>query len=88
LKGKNTIFKEILSDNKINDTLFLRVEGVNEKLTLFKFTKQTDSSFVYEQPKKQIYFLKCHALIIKLVHMLIYKIKDLSTFRRATIFAR
>ena len=61
LKEKDTTFKEILSIVNINDTLFLKVEGVNENPTLFKFTSQTDSYFVCENsknefPKKIKYF--------------------------------
>ena len=61
LKGKDTIFKENLSIISKNDTLFLQVIGVNENPTLFKFTQQTDSSFVCENhlnefPKKIFYF--------------------------------
>ena len=50
LKEKDTTFKEILSIVSINDTLTLKVEGVNAKPTLFKFTSQTDTSFVAENP--------------------------------------
>ncbi len=50
LKNKDTVFKEILSIIKKNDTLFLQVEGVNESPTLFKFTSQTKTSFVCENP--------------------------------------
>lgn len=61
LKGKDTVFKENLSIISKNDTLFLQVIGVNENPTLFKFTKQTDSSFVCENymnefPNKIFYF--------------------------------
>ncbi|MEE9407050.1 MAG: hypothetical protein V3V28_03130 [Polaribacter sp.] len=46
-----------------NDTLFLKVSGVNENSTLFKFTQQTYSSFVCENlqnefPKKITYWLE------------------------------
>ena len=46
----------------IKDTLYLEVSGINEQPTLFKFTEQTDSSFVCENPqnefpKKIKYFL-------------------------------
>ena len=63
LKEKDTTFKEILSIIAIKDTLFLKVEGVNEKPTLFKFTEQTDFSFVAENkkiefPKKIKYYLE------------------------------
>jgi hypothetical protein len=61
-KGQQTTFEEILSIVSINDTLHLKVEGVNEKPTLFKFTNQTDTSFVCENPlnefpKKITYFI-------------------------------
>ncbi|MCH3882792.1 hypothetical protein [Tenacibaculum aquimarinum] len=69
LKDKDTIFKEIMSIVSLKDTLCLKVEGVNEKPTLFKFTEQTEDSFVAENklnefPKKIHYFkdgkrLKC-----------------------------
>lgn len=51
MKGKKRSFQEILSIITINDTLHLEVKGVNEKPTLLKFTNQTDSSFVCENPK-------------------------------------
>jgi hypothetical protein len=50
LKEKDTVFKEILSIVAINDTLTLKVEGVNPTPTLFKITHQTDTSFVAENP--------------------------------------
>jgi len=50
LKNNDTVFKEILSIVSINDTLTLKVEGVNETATLFKITQQTDTSFVAENP--------------------------------------
>lgn len=50
LKEKDTTFKEILSIVSINDTLTLKVEGVNETPTLFQFTSQTDTSLVAENP--------------------------------------
>ena len=67
LKEKDTTFKEILSIVTINDTLFLKVEGVNKNETLFKFTQQTTSSFTYENPinqfpKKIKYFLENNQL--------------------------
>ncbi|PQJ80579.1 DUF6265 family protein [Polaribacter porphyrae] len=52
-KETKTTFKETLSIVSINDTLHLKVEGVNEKPTLFKFTNQTDTSFVCENPKNE-----------------------------------
>ena len=50
LKDKDTTFKEILSIISINDTLTLKVEGVNETPMFFKFTSQTETSFVAENP--------------------------------------
>ncbi|CAM1352458.1 DUF6265 family protein [Tenacibaculum insulae] len=50
LQQNDTIFKEIMSIATIKDTLHLKVEGVNEKPTLFKFTQQTDTSFVAKNP--------------------------------------
>ena len=53
LQEKDTVFKEIMSIVNIKDTLFLKVVGVNENPTLFKFTHQTDTSFVSENPKNE-----------------------------------
>ena len=53
LKEKDTTFKETLSIVTIKDTLFLKVEGVNENPTLFKFTQQTNTSFVCENKKNE-----------------------------------
>lgn len=53
MTGQKRTFQEILSIIKINDTLHLEVKGVNEKPTLFKFTNQTDTSFVAENPKNE-----------------------------------
>ena len=53
LKDKDTTFKETLSISTIKDTLFLTVESVNETPTLFKFTQQTGTSFVCENPKNE-----------------------------------
>lgn len=50
LKDNDTVFKEILSIVSINDSLTLKVEGVNKTATLFKITNQTDTSFVAENP--------------------------------------
>ena len=50
LREKDTVFKEILSIVSINDTLTLKVEGVNETATLFKITNLTDTSFVAKNP--------------------------------------
>lgn len=63
MKGNKRSFQEILSIITINDTLHLEVKGINEKPSLFKFTSQTDSSFVCENPenefpKKIKYFLE------------------------------
>ena len=61
MKGKKRSFQKILSIVKLNDTLHLEVKGVNRKSTLFKFTNQTDTSFICENqqnkfPKKITYF--------------------------------
>lgn len=53
MKGTKRSFQEILSIVKIDDTLHLEVKGVNENPTLFKFTNQTDSSFVCENPQNE-----------------------------------
>jgi hypothetical protein len=53
LKEKDTTFKETLSIVAINDTLFLQVEDLNENPTLFKFTQQTNTSFVCENKKNE-----------------------------------
>lgn len=71
LQQNDTIFKEIMSIVTIKDTLHLKVEGVNEKPTLFKFTQQTDTSFVCENkknefPKKIHYFLDKQQLKCKI----------------------
>ena len=52
-QGEKTTFKEILSIVNLKDTLFLKVEAVNEEPTLFKFTNQTDTSFICENPKNE-----------------------------------
>lgn len=46
-------FQETLAIITIKDTLFLEVSGINEEPTLFKFTEQTDSSFVCENPQNE-----------------------------------
>ena len=51
LKDGKTTFSEQLSIIKLNDTLHLKVIGVNEKPTLFKFINQTDTSFVCVNPQ-------------------------------------
>ena len=53
LKGKDTTFIENMSIITNNDTLFLKVDGINEDSTFFKFTQQTDSSFVCENPENE-----------------------------------
>ena len=62
IRENDTVFKELMSIVTINDTLHLKVEGVNETPTLFKFTQQTDTSFVCENPEnefpKKIYYYK------------------------------
>ena len=71
LKESDTIFKEIMSIVNIKDALHLKIEGVNESPTLFKFTQQTDSSFVCENqenefPKKICYYLDKQQLKCKI----------------------
>ncbi|PQJ77551.1 hypothetical protein BTO16_17200 [Polaribacter glomeratus] len=66
-QGQKTNFKEILSIIYIKDTLYLKVEDVNKTPTLFKFTQQTDTSFVCENPKNEFpkkikYFLENNQL--------------------------
>lgn len=53
MTGKKRSFQETLSILKINDTLYLEVKDIGEKPTLFKFTNQTDTSFVCENPKNE-----------------------------------
>ena len=53
MKGTKRSFQETLSIISINDTLHLEVKGVNENPTLFKFTNQTDSSFICENPQNE-----------------------------------
>ena len=53
LKGKDTTFFEKMNIIEKKDTLFLEVSGVNETPTLFKFTAQTDTSFVCENPTNE-----------------------------------
>ena len=66
-QGEKITFQETMSIVTINDTLHLKVEGVNETPTLFKFTSQTDTSFVCENkanefPKKIKYYLEDNQL--------------------------
>lgn len=51
LQKKDTVFKEKMHIVNLKDTLYLKVEGVNKQPTFFKFTNQTDSSFVCKNPK-------------------------------------
>ena len=53
MQQRDTIFKEVLSIVKKNDSLFLQVIGVNEQPTLFNFTEQTESSFTCENLKNE-----------------------------------
>ena len=53
LQNKDTIFKEEMAIITKNDSLFLKVSGVNKLPTFFAFTQQTDSSFVCENPKNE-----------------------------------
>ena len=67
LKGKDTTFYEEMKIVTQNDSLFLKVTGVNQKPTFFKFTLQTDTSFIAENPKnefpKKIYYHKENDLL-------------------------
>lgn len=53
IKEEKTTFKEIMSIVEIKDTLHLKVSNVNETPTYFKFTSQTDTSFVCENPQNE-----------------------------------
>ena len=53
LQQRDTVFKELLSIIEKDNVLYLKVEGVNEKPTLFKFTSQTETSFVCENPENE-----------------------------------
>lgn len=53
LNKKDTVFMELLTIENINDTLFLKVTGVNESPTLFKFTTLTDSLFICENDRNE-----------------------------------
>lgn len=53
LKEKDTTFKENIAIITINDSLFFQVTGVNENPTLFKFTQQSDSSFICKNPTNE-----------------------------------
>lgn len=37
----------------LHDTLFLEVKDIYQKPTLFKFTNQTDTSFICENPRNE-----------------------------------
>ena len=51
LKEKDTTFKEILSIVNENDSLYLKVEGVNKDATLFKITSISEIAMTAENPK-------------------------------------
>jgi len=53
LQKNDTVFKEILSIVEKKGHLYLKVKGVNEQPTLFKFTEQTKVSFTCENPKNE-----------------------------------
>ena len=63
MKGNKRSFQETLSIITIKDTLYLEVKNINEQPTFFKFTSQTDTSFVCENPEnefpKNTYLLYC-----------------------------
>lgn len=50
-QGQRRTFQETMAIVTINDTLYLEVKPVSEKTVLFKFTEQTDTSFVSENPQ-------------------------------------
>ncbi|MGK0412441.1 MAG: hypothetical protein ACJA1B_000637 [Polaribacter sp.] len=53
ITGVKRSFQETLAIITIKDTLYLEVKGINEQPTLFKFTEQTDTSFVCENPQNE-----------------------------------
>lgn len=53
LKEQDTTFKESMSIITQKNTLYLKVTGVNKNPTLFKFTSQTDTSFVCVNPTNE-----------------------------------
>ena len=53
LSNKDTTFFEKMNIVEKENSLFLKVSGVNEKPTYFKFINQTDSSFTAENPKNE-----------------------------------
>jgi hypothetical protein len=53
INNGKTVFNEQMSILEINDTLHLKVSNVNETPTYFKFTSQTDTSFVCENPQNE-----------------------------------
>ena len=71
LKGKDTTFYEKMEIVTLNDSLFLKVTGVNQNPTLFKFTSQSDTSFIAENSKnefpKKIYYYKENGLLKAIV---------------------
>ena len=88
LKGKDTTFFEKMKIVEKNDTLFLKVSGVNDKPTFFKFTSLTDSSFVCENPKNDFpkkikYFTEYNYLKAEIsnnttsVHFVFEKLEDI-----------
>ena len=54
LKQKDRTFKEILSIVNRNDSLYLKVEGVNKETTLFKITSITGNTLTSENPKHDL----------------------------------
>lgn len=53
LKNEKRTFNELMSILEIKDTLHLKVSNVNETPVYFKFTSQTDTSFICENPKNE-----------------------------------
>lgn len=67
LKETDTVFKETMSIVTLNNNLYLKIEGINENPTIFKFIKQTDTSFICvnkqnEFPKKIHYYIEKNQL--------------------------
>ena len=88
LKGIDTTFFEKMKIVEKNDTLFLKVSGVNDTPTFFKFTSLTDSSFVCENPKNDFpkkikYFTEYNYLKAEIsnntasVHFVFEKLEDI-----------
>lgn len=53
LSGKDTVFQELMTFEKVDDIWNLKVSGVNEQPTYFKFTVQLGNTFVCVNPKNE-----------------------------------